>query len=276
MEKHTAAPPAFGPDGIDGVMCDLDGVLYRGDVAIPGAAEAIERLRAAGTSVVFATNNSHFTVDEYVAKLARTGVEATPRDVVTSAIVTAEVLSARGFGGRRALVVGGDGIRDALALAGVGLVHEPDEADVVVVGWDPAFTYDVMNAAAAAVRAGAPLVATNRDATFPAPDGLWPGAGSILASIETASGRVAEVMGKPNEPMMDAAATRLDGARSIAVIGDRPDSDLDGGRARGWTTILVLSGVTSPEAAATLDPAPDYVVDSLAALANPRDPLAAR
>jgi ribonucleotide monophosphatase NagD (HAD superfamily) len=125
-----------------------------------------------------------------------------------------------------------------------------------------------MRRATLAVRAGAQLVATNDDASFPAPDGLWPGAGAILASIEVASGARAEVMGKPHPPMMDAVARRLDGCRDIAIVGDRPQTDLRGGIARGWTTILVTSGVVSPEDAPKVDPPPDAVLGSIADLVD--------
>jgi phosphoglycolate/pyridoxal phosphate phosphatase family enzyme len=260
-----ASTIAFGADGVDGLVCDLDGVLYRGDRPIEGAAAAVERLRAAGVRILFCTNNSHFTVAQYVQKLERAGVDAAREEILSSAVVTADVLAERGLSGQRALVVGGDGIREALEGVGI-VVGRAGPPAVVVVGWDPEFTYDDMRAAAGAVRAGAALVATNADATFPAPDGLWPGAGSILASIERASGASAEVMGKPHPPMMEVAARRLEGASRIAVVGDRPDSDLAGGTARGWTTILVLTGVTREEDVEDVEPRPDYVAQSIASL----------
>lgn len=266
-KRDDAEHIAFGENGIDGVMCDLDGVLYRGDRPVEGAAAAVGRLRDRGVELLFCTNNSHYTVDQYVSKLARMDVAAAADEILTSAVVTAEVLAARGLAGKRALVVGGDGIVEALSTEGIEIVRG-GAPEVVVVGWDPSFTYDAMRAAADAVRGGATLVATNADATFPAPDGLWPGAGSILASIERASGHRAEVMGKPNRPMMDVAARRLAGATRVAVVGDRPDSDLAGGAARGWTTILVLTGVTGPDDVTTVEPRPDYVVESIAALAR--------
>jgi 4-nitrophenyl phosphatase len=256
--------PEFGPEGIDGVMCDLDGVLYRGDEPVPGAAAAVARVRAKGVRFLFCTNNSRSTVAQYVEKLTRLGIPASADEMLTSAIVTAEVLESRGLAGMSVLVIGGEGIRNALGEAGI----EVGDADpgAVVVGWDPEFTYDKMRAAASAVMNGATLIATNGDATFPAPGGLWPGAGSILASIETATGVRAEVMGKPNPPMMDVVAARLAGARRIAVIGDRPDSDLAGGAARGWETILVLTGVTRREDVGGVSPRPDYIADSIADL----------
>ncbi len=254
---------------IDGIVCDLDGVVYRGDEPIPGAVEAISSLRRRGVQVVFCTNNSGWTVAQYVAKLASLGVEAGPDDILTSAIVTAEVLKQRGCSGRAGSSWAVPG-SEALESIGVVIDSDPDSlvADLVVVGWDPSFDYAAMRRAAMAVRSGATLVASNDDASWPAPDGLWPGAGAILASIEKASGGIAEVMGKPHRPMMEAAASRLEGAKHVAVVGDRPDTDLAGGLAMGWGTILVLSGVTTAEETARLRPEPDLILSSLADLVS--------
>lgn len=252
----------------DGLVCDLDGVVYRGDVPIPGAAEALAALRARGVRVAFCTNNSSATVADYVARLATMGVPAHAQEIVTSAVVTAEVLAQRGLGGRRALVIGGRGLRQALSHAGL-VIEEPTSTaiDVVAVGLDTSFDYGALRAAADAVRRGALLVASNDDATLPVPGGEWPGAGALLAAVETASGRPGEVMGKPHPPMMDVAEARLRPSRHIAIVGDRPETDLRGGAAKGWTTILVLTGVTPAERALTVEPRPDVVVRSLADLA---------
>ena len=257
------------PADLDGLVCDLDGVVYRGDEPIEGSARAIAALRDRGLRVVFATNNSRSTVASYVEKLARMSVPAAPEEILTSAVVTSEVLAARGARGLRAIVVGGEGVRVGLESIGVIVDDDPGahNADLVVVGWDPSFDYAAMRRASMAVRAGAELVATNDDAAFPAAGSdLWPGAGALLASIEVASAARAEVMGKPHRPMMEAAARRLDGARRIAAVGDRPETDLSGAESMGWTTILVLSGVTSRTEAAALDRRPDLVIDSLADL----------
>ena len=252
----------------DGLVCDMDGVIYRGAEPIPGSVEAVHSLRDAGVRTLFCTNNSRSTVEQYVAKLGGMGIDAEPADILTSAVVTGEVLAGRDLAGKRALVVGGDGVRAAVAAAGLEVVAyaEGRRAEVVAVGWDPEFTYERMKEASLAVRAGALLIATNDDASFPAADGLWPGAGAVLASIETASGARAEVMGKPHEPMMRAAAARLAGCERLAIVGDRPDTDLAGGRVMGWTTILVLSGVTMPADLDSVRPAPDLVVERLADL----------
>jgi len=254
--------------GLDGLVCDLDGVVYRGAEAIDGSPEAIAALRESGVRVVFCTNNANPTIARYLDKLRGMGVDVTPEQLVTSAVVTAEILAARGASGRSALVVGGEGLREALASIDVTVVDDPSAraADYVVVGFDPEFTYDALRRASFAVQDGAQLIASNADPSFPAPDGLWPGAGSLVAAIETASGGRAEVMGKPHPPMMDAAARRLGDARDIAIVGDRPDTDLSGGAAKGWRTILVLSGVTSSSDVSSVRPRPDIVLESLADL----------
>lgn len=251
-------------DAFDALVCDLDGVIYRGDEPIPGTSEAIATLRGEGVQVLFCTNNSRSTIPQYIEKLARFDIPIEPEEILTSAIVTAEVLEKRGFAGKTALVVGGDGVREALGSVCISVKDDPavTVTDLVVVGWDPSFDYDAMKRATLAIRRGARLIATNDDASFPAADGLWPGAGAILASIERAAGTKAEVMGKPHAPMMEAVAERL-GKGRIAVVGDRADTDLAGGASRGWTTILVLSGVTSADEVADLGITPDHVVGSL-------------
>ena len=253
---------------LDGLVCDLDGVLYRGVEPVPDAAAALDRIRAAGVKVVFATNNATKTLAQYVERLSRFGVDVTPEEIVTSAAVTGEEVERRGWGGRTAFLIGADGMQVALENAGVVLVDgsEGRHADIAVVSSTARFDYQSLATAAFAVRNGADFIASNADPTFPAADGLWPGAGAMLAAVETASGRRAEVMGKPHRPMMEAVQRRLTACRNIAVVGDQPGTDLDGGRTMGWTTILVLSGVTDAAAAAALEPAPDLVLNSLVEL----------
>ena len=261
-------PDVESLDGLDGLVLDLDGVVYRGDSIIPGAAEAIEKMRAVGFPLVFATNNATKTPDAYAQKLAHLGIRAASAEVVTSAVVTAEEIARRGWAGRTAFLIGSSGAREALSTAGLLLVEGDagKSAEIVISSADPDFTYDKLRTAGLALHQGAEFIATNGDATFPASDGLWPGAGSILAAVETVAGRRAEVMGKPHLPMMKAIERRLPGCDRIGMIGDQPATDLDGARAMGWRTILVLSGVTGAEAIEGLRPPPDLVVDSLSAL----------
>lgn len=238
---------------------DLDGVLWRGEQPIAGAADAVGRLRAGGTRVVFLTNNAGATVADHLAKLARMGVPAAPGDLLTSAQAAVTLLPPDAA----VLPCAGAGVREALAAAGIRTVEE-GPADAVVVGWHRTFDYDGLARAADAVRAGARLIGTNEDATYPTPDGLLPGAGALLAAVATASGAVPEVAGKPHPPMLRLIAERL--GRVDVVVGDRPSTDGALARALGARFALVLSGVTVDAAAA--DPAPDDVAPDLATLVS--------
>lgn len=238
-------------------MLDLDGVIWLADEAIAGAADAVARLRAAGEPVAFVTNNSYARRGDVGAKLVRHGID--PLDgVITSAMAAATLVHP----GETVLVCGGPGITEAVEARGARVVAD-GPADVVVVGYDPAFDYGRMTVASAAVRAGARLVATNDDATYPTPQGPIPGGGAIVASIATASGVAPTVAGKPHDPMCHLVRDRLGG--DGIVVGDRPETDGRFGRALGFRFGLVLSGVTHRDDL-PVEPAPDVVADDLAAL----------
>jgi 4-nitrophenyl phosphatase len=237
---------------------DLDGVVWRGDEPIPGAPEAIAALRGRGVRVVFLTNNSALTVAKYLNKLGRMGVPTTPDDIVTSAQAASRLVAP----GERAFVVGGPGIIEALEGAGAIPATEPPY-DAVLVGWDRGFDYAKLTAAMRAVRAGARLIGTNDDATYPMADGLLPGGGAILAAVAYASDATPVVAGKPNQPMADLVSARI-GPIEV-MVGDRPSTDGRMARRLGATFALVLSGVTTKEDL-PVDPAPDLVADDLAAL----------
>ncbi len=234
---------------------DLDGVLWLGDQPIPGAADAVARLRDAGEAIVFVTNNSSVPVGEVEAKLGRHGIPADGA-VVTSAMAAAGLVEP----GETALVCAGPGVDEALARRGVKTVRT-GAADVVVVGFHRDFDYGRLEAASTAVRNGARLLATNDDATYPTPDGPIPGGGAILAAVRTASGAVPEIAGKPYRPMADLVRA-LVGDDGV-MVGDRPDTDGRFARALGWRFALVLSGVTSE---LPVEPEPDLVAPDLASL----------
>jgi glycerol 3-phosphatase-2 len=243
-------------------ILDLDGVVWLGDQSIPGSAEAVARLRAAGQRVVLVTNNSSMTVGAYLAKLQHAGVPSDPADLVTSAQVAAGLLRP----GERALVLAGPGVFEALDAHGVTAI--PSEAadgaavDAVVVGWHREFDYERLTRGMQAVRRGARLIGTNDDATYPTPQGLIAGGGSILAAVAYASGVTPVVAGKPNATMVE-HVRRTIGAVDI-LVGDRPDTDGLMARRLGCPFALVLSGVATAEDAAHLDPAPDLVAANLA------------
>lgn len=237
---------------------DLDGVVWRGSVEVPGSAAAVAALREAGQRVVFLTNNSALRVDDYVAKLRGFGVAAEADDVLTSAQAAARLLAP----GSTALVCAGPGVVEALSERGVEVVRD-GVADAVVVGWHMDFDFERLTAASSAVMAGARLIGTNDDATYPTPTGELPGGGAILAAVAYAASVVPEVAGKPHEPMAELVAERV-GAVEV-MVGDRPSTDGLMARRLGARFALVLSGVT-PVVGEDVQPVPDEVAPDLAGL----------
>jgi glycerol 3-phosphatase-2 len=249
------------------VCCDLDGVVWRGDEPIPGAGAAVSDLRRAGFRVVFVSNNSSQPVGEVAAKLGSAGAPTSTDDVVTSAVSAATLLASALDAGAPVLACAGPGVVEALESAGLRPVARPP-ATAVVVGLHRGFDFDELDRASAAVRAGARFVATNLDATYPVPGGMIPGSGAIAAAVATAAGRVPEVAGKPERPMVDLIRERF-GSKGV-VVGDRPSTDGAFAAALDWPFALVLSGVTQrdarPGGEAIPEPPPPFVAADLAAL----------
>lgn len=245
------------------VLCDLDGVVWLARIAIPGAPEAIESLRASGRRVLFVTNNSFSVVAEQEAALGAIGIPA-EGDVITSAQAAAFLVEP----GETALVCGGPGVVEAIRVRGATPVSDGD-ADAVVVGFHRDFDYERMRIASDAVRRGARLIATNDDATYPTPDGPIPGGGAIVAAVATAAGVAPLIAGKPHRPMADLARERcgpgFSGATAV-MVGDRWSTDGLFAAALGCRYALVRSGVTLPGG----DPGgvPDLDVADLAAVAR--------
>lgn len=240
---------------------DLDGVVWLAEEPIAGAAGAVAVLRDAGQRVVFITNNSSVRLADQEAKLASQGIEAAG-DVVTSAVVVAGLVAA----GERVLSCGGPGLAEALTAGGAEVVVNDGSpvapVDAVVVGFSRDFDFARLDVASAEVRRGARLLASNDDATYPTPTGPVPGGGAILAAIERASGARAMVAGKPYPPMVEHLRARF--GSTGTMVGDRADTDGRLARAVGWRFALVLTGVTTD--ATNVDPRPDDVASSLAAL----------
>lgn len=252
----------------DCILFDLDGVLYRGDDAVPAAPPTLAELRARGIRLVFLTNNSARTPEQVAEKLREIGIEADPVEVVTSALATAELLAERGGG--RAFVIGQDGLREALVGAGLEVLGgEPETADLVVVGFDGRATYAKLKTACLLVQRGAKLVATNADGSYPAANGLWPGAGALLSVITTTTGAEPEVVGKPFAPLFEAALRRGGGGRPL-VVGDRLDTDIDGAARLGWDTMLVLTGVSGRADVEATGIRPTLIADDVAGLLETR------
>jgi 4-nitrophenyl phosphatase len=245
---------------------DLDGVIWKGERPIAGAPEAVRALREAGKRVCFVTNNSSETHETFARKLADMGAGGSPDEIVSSADATMRLLerSIPGLRGRLAYVIGGDGLVGALGRVGVRIATEEEatDASLVIVGWDRQLTYDKLKRATLAIRSGATFVASNTDATYPAQDGLWPGAGAIVAALRTSTGQDPLIAGKPDPTVFEVARERLGGSPAL-VVGDRVETDIVAAHAAGWPAALVLSGATGvPELAAAAD-WPDYILRRL-------------
>jgi HAD superfamily hydrolase (TIGR01450 family) len=245
------------------IVFDLDGVIWLAGTSIPGSAQGVARLRAAGQRVLFVTNNSSATVDEVEGMLEGMGIPAKD-DVVTSSQAAASLVAA----GERVHVVGGPGVREALEARGAVLTSDGEPAAALVLGRSTAFDFAMMAAAASTVRAGARFIATNDDATYPTPHGLEPGNGALVAAVETASGVRPVVAGKPYSAMADLVRSLLPAGEQVVMVGDRADTDGRFGVALGGRFALVLSGVTR-RIDLPVSPAPDLVADDVAALVGP-------
>jgi HAD superfamily hydrolase (TIGR01450 family) len=257
-------------DRYDQVILDLDGCVWVGPDPVPGAVDAITALRAAGKRVAFATNDSRHALEDHVRKLWGIGLKASLADVVSAGAAMQHLL-AETRRGRTAFVIGGESFHRHVMDAGCRTLNETDlasRAEMVLVAHSDQLIYDDLRNAALAVRRGAELLATSRDPTLPMPDGLWPGTGSILAAVETASGGHASIVGKPEPQLFYTALDRLGEGRTL-VVGDRLDSDVAAAAKAGLDAALVLTGGTTreeAEAVADGDPRPIAIAESLGAL----------
>ena len=247
------------------LIIDMDGVLYRGDEPITGASDLIEFLRRHHIGFRLATNNATRTPQQFARKLAGMGVEVFPHEVITSALATTRYLSTIAPAGASVFVVGMDGLQTALQEAGFRLVE--DSAEFVVAGMDFAVCYERLARASLQIRDGSTFIGTNPDLTFPSERGILPGAGSLLAFLEAASGVQPTVIGKPGTAMLEQALSAM-GAQpaNTAILGDRIETDMLAGHRAGLHKILVLSGVTDEAILSGSELQPDLVFDDVAHL----------
>ena len=252
-----------------GIVCDLDGVVYRGHEAVPHAVGALDAAISAGLRVVYATNNASRTPAEVATQLTELGLAPSPEDVVTSAQAGARRVRELLGAPARVLAVGGEGVR--LALREEGLVVASDAADVraVLQGFGKDVGWRDLAEAAYAVQAGAVWVATNVDATLPTDRGTAPGNGTLVEAVRSATGREPVVVGKPWTPLYELSAQALGtSAAQTLAIGDRLDTDVAGANAAGMDALFVLTGVHGPADLAAAAPAqrPRYVGADLRSL----------
>ncbi len=249
----------------DAYIFDLDGTVFLGDALLPTAGETIAALRSWGRRTVFLSNNPTRTRAEYVAKLTRLGVPATPEEIVHSSQVMANFLQRR-MPGARLFVVGEEPLKSELRAAGFELTEDPAQIEAVIASFDRTFVYRKLQIAFDAIRAGARFFATNADRFCPVPGGGEPDAAAIIAAIEACTGaQVEAVVGKPSEYTIEAILDRLGLPASRCLItGDRLETDVAMGLRAGMDAALVLTGATS-EAALNASPIrPTYVLRQLA------------
>lgn len=255
-------------DRFDGLLIDLDGVVWIGSEPVPGSPQALRALLEAGKRIVFVTNNPGKPPAAYAERLRELGVEVGAEQIVTAGMVAARLAGEAAGEGGGAFVIGASALKEMVAATGARLLEgeEGQEADVVVVSGHRGFDYAELLTAKRALDRGAALFATSHDPTMPFPGGEVPGTGAVLAAVEVASGRRAEIAGKPERHLFEMAIEAIGTEGRPAMVGDRISSDIEGGRGAGLETVLVLSGTTSREEAEAADPAPDHVVENLSGL----------
>lgn len=255
-------------DAYDSALFDLDGVVYLGPAAVPGAVDGLRALRERGVRTGYVTNNAARTPDAVAAHLVELGIACRGSDVVTSAQAGAQLLADRFGPGSKVLVVGGDAVFRALDDVGLVGVRSTDEEPVAVLqGYAFDLTWEQLNEAAIAIQHGAHWVATNTDSTRPTNRGIVPGNGAAVAAVRTAVDVDPEVAGKPYRPLMDETISRLHAEHAI-FVGDRFDTDIAGAAAVGLDSLFVLSGAHGvPELlAADVSHRPTHLGATLAAL----------
>jgi HAD superfamily hydrolase (TIGR01450 family) len=258
-------------EAYDVLLFDLDGVVYIGGTAIPGAPEALQAVKRAGAHVAYVTNNASRTPAAVAALLAGMGAPVTEADVVTSAQAAARLLAGRLPPKSKVLVVGATALSLAVRERGLVPVTTADgQVAAVVQGFGPGIDYPKLAEGGLAVRAGALFVATNADSTIPSARGTAPGNGSLLQVIEHATGTAPVVAGKPEPPLHHESVIRT-GAKHPLVIGDRLDTDIEAAYNTGTDSLLVLTGVDTPRSVTLAPPhqRPTYIAENLEALLAP-------
>lgn len=257
------------PSHIKSLILDMDGVLWKADAPIGDLAAIFARIRERGLKLVFATNNSTKTSEQYAARLKEFSVYVEPWQVVTSSEGAAHVMAQKFPPGTRVFMIGEDGLHSALTEKGLEIlaVEDAPQAEAVVMGLDRGVNFQKLCEATLLVRRGIPFYATNPDKTFPTPRGEIPGAGAWYAVVTTATDVQPIVAGKPFPFLIELGLEKL-GTRKeeTLVVGDRLETDIAAGQAVGCPTALVLSGVSSREEAELWRPKIDIVAEDLATL----------
>ncbi len=229
-------------DDYDAALFDLDGVIYLGPLAVPGAVETMAELSASGKAFMYVTNNAARAADTVVKQLQGLGLPAGADNVLTSAQVAAGALADVLPPGAKVLVAGSASLAGLIAGAGLTPVASADDEPVAVLqGYDPVLGWPMLDEVCLAIARGAVWYATNDDASRPTDRGMVPGAGAMIAAVSTAIGGSPTTFGKPHRPMMTEAVRRT-GAERALFVGDRIDTDIVGANNAGLDSLLVFSG----------------------------------
>lgn len=243
-------------------ILDLDGVIYYGMTIIPGADDAIDRLRDTGSRVVFLTNNATRSRESIAGKLTDMGIRCTGRDVISSAYAASMYIKDQ-FGPSTIYPIGEQGLVEELVRAGHRIADH--DVELVVVGLDREFTYHKLTAGMDYLKNGAVFIATNTDALLPTEHGFLPGAGSMVAALKAASGTEPVVIGKPNRPIMDILLREYGlSSKDCIMVGDRLETDILAGIRAGMRTILVLTGASGLDDIDASGIRPDAFLNSIA------------
>ena len=268
---------ADGPaplDGVDTVLADLDGVVYRGSQAIEHAVESLTTI-AETLRVGYITNNASRTAAAVANQLSGYGLEVTADDVVTSPQAAVRLLGDTVPAGSTVLVVGGEGLTSVLEENGYVVTRSADDHPAAVVqGFSPEVGWPQLAEASFALHTGIPWIATNTDWTIPQERGIAPGNGTLVSAVHSAVGRLPEVAGKPETPIFTAAVERFEATRAL-FIGDRLDTDIVGANRAGLLSVLVLTGIDGAKELIAADKGsrPDFVVGDLRELLQPYPPV---
>lgn len=255
----------------DALLSDLDGVVYAGPHAIPGAVESLRRLEGIGVGLGYVTNNASRTPAQVAAHLRELGAPAEDHQVVSSSQAAAELLATLLPAGAAVLITGSPALAHEIELVGLKPVHGAEDKPVAVVqGFNPGIGWKDLAEASYVVAGGALWVATNTDMSIPQARGIAPGNGTLVAAVAAATRQTPLVAGKPEAPLFHAAAKRLSAERPL-VVGDRLDTDILGGNRAGFATVAVLTGVDTLETilAAKTDERPGYIIHDLTGLYEP-------
>ncbi len=255
----------FDPKKIRALILDMDGVLWRGSQPIGDLPAIFAEINRRGWKAILATNNATRSPAQFLERLAGFGVHLEHWQVINSAQAAAQVLHEQHPQGGPVFIVGEEGL--ARLLGEKGFYHAEQGPLAVIAGLDRGLNYEKLRRATLLIRSGVPFIGTNPDKTFPTPEGQVPGAGALLALLEAASGVSPTIIGKPNPAMYRLAMQRLGASiDETLAVGDRLETDIAGAQALGCPCALVLSGVSSLDAAKTWQPAPDLIASDLSEL----------